>query len=550
MQKQIVCLFILFLLGFAANVAVKAEQTSRTDIVPVYPELINESVECIQTGISTVPPWIQLNPPWDPNITIPDVYSRNDQLISMDIDVNGRIYVAYNTPWTGTGAAVRYGWGLATSTDQGITWDNRVYRLSNTNYTVFNPEISITDDGKIWLWGTLHQAAGGTTYQMCTAFMRSRATCYNNPDSLYGFSLFSALQYRVYPECVTWGNGNQLAVIQYTVDRTGTSDSVMVIFSYDSTAWYAFTLRPAGTYPGMTSISLDVVGTDTILNHAIEYIDSTNGDYDVVCYLDTLNGSGNFYGWSTANTYDDRYPSIFADQGAVYIAFQSDDGTGNPEIIFTYSQDYGQNWDMALQNISNDGAPDLFPRVNGFSSSVGCAWNHGLNTTFFDYSITYGIPGTWTGVPEIVTDNATADSGYHCVSLLYTDAYYYCAWEDIRNFATDSIDILTSRRTTPIGIKENTKDRKFVMLNACPNPFARTTAITCGNTAGLGSPKLAIYNTAGRLVRTLSVPSGRTAACITWDGRNDEGKEANAGVYFCRFESNGSVRTEKLIRLK
>ncbi len=552
MHKFITCCVTAILLAFAANNAIIADIMQRTDIAPIEAMDLNQDIQCTRSGPSSIPPWLNLNPPWDPNILIPDLYNRNDQLLSMAIDINGRIYVTYSSPYQGAGALVRYGWGLATSTDQGLTWDNRVYRVGSTNYTLFYPEITITDDGKIYLWGTIHQVAGGTAIVWCPAFMRSSATCYNNPDSLRGVSYFN-IPDRIYPECVSWGNGSEFILAQYTVNRTGTNDSMCVIWSGDSLATgttYLFNIRPPLGNPEKTSVSVDVIGTDTILTHAIECLDATNGDWDVICYLDTINGSGNFYGWSTGNTYDDRYPSVFASQGAAYIAFQSDDGTGNPEIIFTYSQDYGQTWDLALQNISNDGSPDLFPRVHGFSSSVGCAWNHGLNQILFDYSITYGIPGTWTGVPEIVTDNATADTGYHCVSLLYTDMYYHSAWEDSRNFTTDSIDVLTSRRTTPIGVKENQKTRAFVMLDAYPNPFIRATAITCGSTAGLKSSKLAIYNTAGRLVRTLSAPSGRTAACVIWDGRDDEGKDVNAGVYFCRFESGGSVRTEKLIRLK
>ncbi len=308
---------------------------------------MNEKLECINTGISTTPPWLTyLDPPWNTGIQVPDVYNRSDSMLSMAVGPDGRIYVAYTGIWNASPARGG-GFGLASSTDAGLTWDNRVFYFNNTTYSEFNPEITVTNDGKIWLWGTLN----GSSYINTPCWLRSSATCYNNPDSLRGF-LFFNIPYRFYGECVSWGNGNELAFVQYTVDRTGNNDSVFCVFSYDSTNWWVFTFQPPGGNPGMTSIGLDVSGTDTILIHGIEYFDATGNDWDVVFYLDTLNGSGNFYGWATANTLDDRYPSVYCTQGYAYVAIQSDVGSGNNDIIFNYSTDYGATWNGTLIDIT------------------------------------------------------------------------------------------------------------------------------------------------------------------------------------------------------
>jgi hypothetical protein len=549
MKKLFVGCFGLVVIILAANLNVKTAPTItvQKQLIETKPTLLE--AECINTGSSTNPPWLQLNPPWDPNVLIPDVYHRNDELLSMAVDVNGRIYVAYQTPWTGTGAGVRYGWGLATSTDQGQTWDNRVYRVGSANYTELYPEIAITADGKIYLWGTLHQAAGGTSYIYQPAYMRSSATCYNNPDSLRGFLVWNVLVYRMYPEVVTWGNGNQFIFAQYTADRTGSNDTVTCLFSYDSTAYYFFNLRPPGGNPGMTSVSVDVSNTDTILIHAIEYFDATGNDWDVVWYLDTLNGSGNFYGWATGNVNNDRFPSVFSSQGYSYLAIQSNNGGTDEEILLTNSTDYGASWD-AFQNLSNDGAPDVTPRVHGVGSTIGCAWIHGNNQTFFNYSINNGQPGTWQGSPEIVTTSATADTGYHCVALQYTPNYYYAAWEDTRNFATDSVEIYTSRRVAPIGVAENRTAMNQIPVRVSPNPTASTATIRF-NLIRPSRVDLSIYDASGRLVRNLIRARAQAGDyAFTWNRKDDRGQTVPNGVYFGRLTTDSGVTTRNLILLK
>jgi hypothetical protein len=72
-----------------------------------------------------------------------------------------------------------------------------------------------------------------------------------------------------------------------------------------------------------------------------------------------------------------------------------------------------------------------------------------------------------------------------------------------------------------------------VELRAHPNPFRDRTTISFAAAAGKACT-LAVHDTAGRLVRTLAVPSGASAA--SWDGRADDGAALAAGVYFIRLD--------------
>ena len=85
---------------------------------------------------------------------------------------------------------------------------------------------------------------------------------------------------------------------------------------------------------------------------------------------------------------------------------------------------------------------------------------------------------------------------------------------------------------------------------AWPNPFNPVTTIPFSIRAK-GLVQLRIYDVAGRLVRTL-VNEVREAGSYEarWDGRNDGGRQAASGVYFCRFEAPGYEKTIKTVMLR
>jgi len=527
--------------AFASNLGVVRAPKITAQIEPIQPIELQEPLECINTGVSTTPPWLLYrDPPWSTSVQIPDVYNRDDRMLSMDVGPNGRIYVAYTTRWNVSPACD--GFGLASSTDGGLTWDNRVYRVNNTAYTEFNPEITVTDDGKIWMWGTLN----GGSYINTPCWLRSSATCYNNPDSLRGFLLFN-IPYRFYPECVDWGNGDQMLFAQYTVDRTGNNDSVFCVFSYDSTNWWVFTIRPPGGNPGMTSIGLDVSDTDTILIHGIEYLDATGNDWDVVWYLDTLNGSGNFYGWSTNNPNDDRYPSVFCSNGYAYIAIQADVGNGNNDILFNYSTDYGATWEASFVNITNNSANETYPRLHGFSTTIGCNYFYETSTVRHNFSVLYGQDGTWQLTPEVVTDNVSANPGYHSTALLWTPAYFHSVWEDTRNQGTDGIEIYASRRDAPIGISES-NIKRFGKLRLYPNPFKDKVTIDLNPELKGKNLTLNIYDLTGKLITANSINVNTTS--IAWDATDKQGRKLPAGIYVLRITDGNIMISQKAILLQ
>ena len=87
----------------------------------------------------------------------------------------------------------------------------------------------------------------------------------------------------------------------------------------------------------------------------------------------------------------------------------------------------------------------------------------------------------------------------------------------------------------------------LVLHGAVPNPFNPRTVIRFAVPAEQ-HVRLDVHGVDGRLVRRLL--DGRVGAGlhdVTWDGRDDAGREVASGVYFHRLVAGGEVRTGKMI---
>ena len=69
-----------------------------------------------------------------------------------------------------------------------------------------------------------------------------------------------------------------------------------------------------------------------------------------------------------------------------------------------------------------------------------------------------------------------------------------------------------------------------------PNPFPRTTTLTCELTAPADSLAVKIYTLSGRLIRELSMPATPGFLMVEWDGRDSDGIEVANGVYYARLK--------------
>ncbi len=91
---------------------------------------------------------------------------------------------------------------------------------------------------------------------------------------------------------------------------------------------------------------------------------------------------------------------------------------------------------------------------------------------------------------------------------------------------------------------------RFDLAQNFPNPFNPETIIKY-QLPRQSHVKLEIYNTLGQKVRTLVDATQKASYySVKWDGRNQSGNRVSSGIYLYRLETDGFVRTRKMILLR
>ena len=87
-------------------------------------------------------------------------------------------------------------------------------------------------------------------------------------------------------------------------------------------------------------------------------------------------------------------------------------------------------------------------------------------------------------------------------------------------------------------------------LQAWPNPF--NPHVTLGLSLEVGDPfQLDVFDVSGRRVATLRhLASDSGISSVTWDGRNESGRQVGPGVYFLRLTHDGRSVTAKGVLLR
>ena len=98
-------------------------------------------------------------------------------------------------------------------------------------------------------------------------------------------------------------------------------------------------------------------------------------------------------------------------------------------------------------------------------------------------------------------------------------------------------------------------------LSNYPNPFSTTTTISFNITTRLHSAtpwqaestentEIKIYNVKGQLVRELLPVAPSHLVSVTWDGRDEQGREVKPGIYLCKLDTKQGSYLRKIIFLK
>ena len=110
-----------------------------------------------------------------------------------------------------------------------------------------------------------------------------------------------------------------------------------------------------------------------------------------------------------------------------------------------------------------------------------------------------------------------------------------------------AIEWAAAEDSTGIGGPGVTPAPRAELRGAVASPFRFRTTINYSLPAA-GMARLAIYDLAGKLVKTLvsgDLPAG--AGQVTWNRSDDAGRSVVCGVYFCRLHADGTDLSRKLV---
>lgn len=167
-------------------------------------------------------------------------------------------------------------------------------------------------------------------------------------------------------------------------------------------------------------------------------------------------------------------------------------------------------------------------------------WEYFSGTT---HTTTAGTPGNPSGLW-----NATISSSQQTFTRTFSQLGnfpYYCS-----PHAFTGVIVVEA----PSGVLDDPADAEIPQLLALaqnsPNPFNAATQIRY-SLDKYTPTELAIYNILGQRVRTL-VTGGQPPGIheVTWDGRDDSGREAPSGIYFTRLITSGAMLSRKMVLLR
>ena len=213
---------------------------------------------------------------------------------------------------------------------------------------------------------------------------------------------------------------------------------------------------------------------------------------------------------------------------------------------------------------------------NDLSANVGpgevtLSWGPGSDVHTATAALTYNVRvGTAQGTSNVMSAMSNSETGHRWVSgfgnVQHNTSWtlrelpvglYYWSVQSVDNsfvgseFAAEGqFSILTGGKVSTASPDLVEIPQDTVLDPIFPNPFSATATISF-EMARSGPVTLAIYDLLGKQVRVLAdglFIAGRHQ--VDWDGRAETGVSIGSGVYFARMETDGKIRSRKIVLLR
>jgi hypothetical protein len=203
-------------------------------------------------------------------------------------------------------------------------------------------------------------------------------------------------------------------------------------------------------------------------------------------------------------------------------------------------------------------APDSLKAVSE-STVIIVSWKPNTESDLSHYfvykDVTSGfVPNIYNLVASILKDSSV----FRDHDFVLGETYYYriSAWDTMGHRSEYSDELKVEATSVGEYVEEDNRPPMYQLSQNYPNPFNSETVIWYYLPDVGYQPaevEVTIYNLLGKLVRTLvktrQYPGEHK---VTWDGKDDLGKEVASGIYFYRLKVSGLelVKPKKMVLLR
>jgi hypothetical protein len=239
-----------------------------------------------------------------------------------------------------------------------------------------------------------------------------------------------------------------------------------------------------------------------------------------------------------------RIVSTPYDSTGVYsepITYKAMTHTDDPTVVWESALQQG----LSVDNLAPAAPAGLAGDVSYDPTAVSLSWLPNGEADLAGYAL-YRGPG-----PEVPLDPAylvAQPTGTEFVDTGWTAGdHYRLLAVDVHGNPSEPADLAPSQ----VSGLDDLAALRFRLHPCEPNPFNPLTTIRFDLPAP-SDVDLVVYDAAGRRVRTLLAAEHhqRGTGTVVWDGRDDGGRLAPAGVYVYRLQAGGNVQTRKMVIVK
>jgi len=181
--------------------------------------------------------------------------------------------------------------------------------------------------------------------------------------------------------------------------------------------------------------------------------------------------------------------------------------------------------------------------------SITFAWTN--NNTVFDNQYTYRLSDNagWVSDGPTAVNVPAGTASSHTYNITIPDSTYNVndLTFQVTNVTGAQVGTCTVHYTVSGHVGPPPVAFAYTLSSPVPNPV-RTTGRIDFTLAKAANVKLVVYGLDGRKVRTLlDGPAAAGVNSVTWDGLDDNGRRARAGVYFYRLDTPGYQAHQRLV---